>query len=63
MLMIQTRPSRMSSPRRLESSFFRIFLSRPYSFMNFVNEDLNPVRWVPPSTVLMLLAKAWIDSS
>ena len=29
--------------------------------MTRVSAVLNPVRWVPPSRVLMLLAKAWIE--
>ena len=56
------RPSRTSSPERL------LFLSlmRPWrraqSLSEVVSAARNPVTWVPPSTVLILLAKARTDS-
>ena len=56
------RPSRMSSPET-RSSFFLI---RPHSSPQLLTREVsdarNPSSWVPPSWVLMLLAKVWTDS-
>lgn len=52
------RPSRMSSPER-RSSFFSLmsFLSTAYLFTVSVSAARKPSSWVPPSCVLIVLAK------
>jgi hypothetical protein len=49
------RPSRMSSPDMLSASSLMSLLALPYWFTVRVSAVRKPVRWVPPSTVLMLL--------
>src|SRR6478735_3215248 len=56
------RPSRMSSPVRLGSLSLSSFLSLAYLFTTLVNAARNPSSWVPPSWVLMVLAKVCTDS-
>ena len=60
--MIAVRPSRMSSPET-RSSFFLI---RPHSSPQLLTREVSDARQpsscVPPSWVLMLLAKVWTDS-
>ena len=55
------RPSRVSSPERLESFSLRMPLARAYSLMVRVTACLKPSRCVPPSCVLMLLANAMTE--
>src|SRR5690242_21511880 len=58
----QVRPSRMSSPDRVNPSFLSAFVFRAMSLIVRVSADLNPVRWVPPSCVLMLFTKVKVFS-
>ena len=58
----QVSPSRMSSPVRVKSSFLRKAPFLATSLIVRVSADLNPVRWVPPSWVLMLLTKVKVFS-
>jgi hypothetical protein len=55
-------PSRTSSPERFSSfSLIRLRL-RAIAFSVRVSAARKPERWVPPSWVLMLLAKLKVDS-
>ena len=56
------RPSRMSSPVRLGSLSLSSFLSLAYLLTTLVNAARKPSSWVPPSWVLMVLAKVCTDS-
>ena len=56
------RPSRTSSPERFLSFSLRAPFLRAYSLMTFVSAALNPVSWVPPSMVDILLAKVTMFS-
>src|ERR1700760_4493676 len=60
--MTAAKPSRMSSPVRLGSLSFNSFLSLAYLFTTDVNAARKPSSWVPPSWVLMVLAKVCTDS-
>ena len=60
--MMAVMPSRMSSPARLGSFSLSWFLARAYLLTAVVSAALNPSSWVPPSTVLMPLAKLWMPS-
>ncbi len=60
--MTAARPSRMSSPVRLGSFSFSSFLSLAYLFTTVVSAARKPSSWVPPSWVLMVLAKVCTDS-
>ena len=51
-------PSRTSSPERLASLSLSTPARRAQSLREVVRAARKPVMWVPPSTVLMLLAKA-----
>ena len=51
------RPSRMSSPTRFSSLSLRSPFSRANSLTARVKAFRKPSSWVPPSWVLMLLAK------
>ena len=55
--MIAVRPSRMSSPVRLSSFSLSSFLSRAYLFTRPVSAARKPSSCVPPSCVLIVLAK------
>ncbi len=59
---IAVSPSRTSSPET-RSSFFLI---RPHSSPQLLTREVSaerkPSSWVPPSWVLMVLAKVWTDS-
>ena len=55
--MIAVRPSRMSSPDRFESFSFRMLQARANLLTKLVSAARNPSSWVPPSVVLMVLAK------
>ena len=55
-------PSRMSSPVRFGSFSLRRFFARAYLLTAEVSAALKPSTWVPPSTVLMPLAKLWMPS-
>ena len=55
-------PSRTSSPSRLSSFSFSRPLSRAYLFSVRVRAERKPCMCVPPSIVLMLLAKEKIES-
>ena len=57
-LMTAVRPSRTSSPDRLASLSLSTPARRAQSLSELVSAARKPVTWVPPSTVLMLLAKA-----
>ena len=65
-LMTATRPSRQSSPLTVSCSPLPFSLRMPVSFAYAlsvrVTAVLNPERCVPPSVVLMLLAKQVVDS-
>ncbi|SLH24137.1 Uncharacterised protein [Mycobacteroides abscessus subsp. abscessus] len=61
-LTIAARPSRMSSPVRLPSFSLRSFLSFAYLLTTVVSAARKPSSWVPPSWVLMVLAKVCTDS-
>jgi len=56
------RPSLMSSPVRLASFSLSSFLSLAYLFTTDVNALRKPSSWVPPSWVLIVLAKVCTDS-
>jgi hypothetical protein len=56
------RPSRTSSPERFSSLSLRRLRLRAIALSVLVSADRKPERWVPPSWVLMLLAKLKIDS-
>ncbi len=60
--MTAVRPSRTSSPERLSSFSLRWPLSRAKRFSVRVSAERKPERCEPPSCVLMLFAKAKIDS-
>ena len=51
------RPSRTSSPVSASSSFLASFMRRIASFRVRVSAPRKPLRWLPPSRVLTLLAK------
>ncbi len=55
--MIAARPSRMSSPVSFSSLGLKIFLSVAHRFTTEVSALRKPSSWVPPSWVLMVLAK------
>ena len=57
-LMTAVRPSRTSSPERLASESLSTPALRAQSLSELVSAARKPVTWVPPSTVLMLFAKA-----
>ena len=52
----------MSSPVRLASFSLSSFLSLAYLFTTVVSAARKPSSWVPPSWVLMVLAKVCTDS-
>ena len=52
----------MSSPIRFSSFSLRRFLERAKVLMALVSALRKPSSWVPPSWVLMLLAKERTDS-
>ena len=54
---IAVRPSRTSSPVRLSSFSLRIFWSRANLLTTVVSAARKPSSWVPPSWVLIVLAK------
>ena len=60
--MIAVRPSRMSSPETRSSRF----LIRPHSSPQLLTSEVSAARkpssWVPPSWVLIVLAKVCTDS-
>ena len=56
------RPSRTSSPVRLSSFSLSSPLSRAYLLSALVSAERKPLRWLPPSIVLMLLANENTDS-
>ena len=56
------RPSRTSSPLRFSSFSLSRPLLRAIAFRVRVSAERKPERWVPPSWVLMLLAKLKMDS-
>ncbi|CKR72216.1 Uncharacterised protein [Mycobacterium tuberculosis] len=56
------RPSRISSPVRLGSLSFSSLRSLAYLFTTDVSALRKPSSWVPPSWVLMVLAKVCTDS-
>ena len=56
-LMIAVRPSRMSEPSRLLSFSLRWPLLRAQSLKVLVSAERKPSSWVPPSWVLIVLAK------
>ncbi|CAM3279947.1 Secreted protein [Mycobacterium simiae] len=56
------RPSRMSSPVRPGSLSLSSFLSLAYLLTTLVRAARKPSSWVPPSWVLMVLAKVCTDS-
>ncbi len=60
---IAVRPSRMSSPVRLASFSLSRPHCRPNLLISEVSEDRKPSSWVPPSWVLMVLAKVYTDSA
>ena len=53
----QVSPSRMSSPERVKLAFLSCGLSLANSLIVRVRAERKPVRWVPPSWVLMLFTK------
>ena len=59
---IAVRPSRMSSPDRFGCFSLRIPQSRANLFIIVVSAARNPSSWVPPPTVLMVLANVYTDS-
>ena len=59
---IAVRPSRTSSPVRLSSFSRSSFCSRAYLLTIVVSAARNPSSWVPPSAVLIVLAKVCTDS-
>ncbi len=62
MLTIAVRPSRTSSPVRLVSFSFSTPQSRANLLTSQVSDARKPSSWVPPSWVLMVLAKVCTDS-
>ncbi len=56
-LMTAVNPSRTSSPERLASESLSTLARLAQSLSELVRAARKPVTWVPPSTVLMLLAK------
>ena len=58
----QVSPSRTSSPESVKPSFFIALIFLANSLIVRVSADLRPVRWVPPSWVLMLLTKVKVFS-
>ena len=56
------RPSRTSSPVRFSSFSLSSPLSRAYLLSALVSAERKPLRCVPPSCVLMLLANENTDS-
>jgi len=54
-LSMAVRPSRTSSPLRFSSFSLRNLFRLAYSLMLRVSAERKPMRWVPPSMVLMLL--------
>ena len=56
--MTAVRPSRMSSEERPSFSFLSRLKFLAWRLSVRVSAERKPERWVPPSTVLMLLAKA-----
>jgi len=60
--MMAVMPSRMSSPARLGSFSLSCCLARAYLLTAVVSAALKPSSCVPPSTVLMPLAKLWMPS-
>ena len=59
---IAVRPSRTSSPVRLSSFSRSSFCSRAYRLMIEVSAARKPSSCVPPSAVLIVLAKVCTDS-
>ena len=60
--MIAVSPSRMSSPETRSSGFFISPHSKPQLLTRVVSAARKPSSWVPPSWVLMVLAKVCTDS-
>jgi len=60
--MIAVRPSRMSSPETRSSRFLISPHSSPQLLTSDVRAERNPSSWVPPSWVLIVLAKVLTDS-
>ena len=60
--MIAVKPSLTSVPSRFLSFVFKKLYFLAYSLKTFVNPDLNPISWVPPSLVLTRLTKETIFS-
>ena len=60
--MIAVRPSRMSSPETRSSRFLIRPHSSPQWLTSEVSAERKPSSWVPPSWVLMVLAKVCTDS-
>ena len=60
--MIAVRPSRMSSPLTRSSGFFIRPQSSPQLLTREVRAARKPSSWVPPSAVLIALAKVCTDS-
>ena len=60
--MIAVRPSRMSSPETRSSRFLIRPHSSPQLLTSEVSEARKPSSWVPPSWVLIVLAKVCTDS-
>src|SRR6478736_9397885 len=60
--MIAARPSRTSSPDSDGSFSLSNFFSLAYLLTTEVNDARKPSSWVPPSWVLMVLAKECTDS-
>ena len=60
--MIAVRPSRTSSPVRFSSFSLTSFCSRAYLFTIEVSAERKPSSCVPPSAVLIVLAKVCTDS-
>jgi len=52
----------MSSPERLSSRSFKRFAARAYLLTTLVRDFLKPSSCMPPSMVLMPLAKEWMPS-
>ena len=60
--MIAVRPSRTSSPETRSSRFLIRPHSSPQWLTSEVSAERKPSSWVPPSGVLMVLAKVCTDS-
>ena len=60
--MIAVRPSRMSSPETRSSRFLIRPHSSPQLLTSVVSAARKPSSWVPPSWVLIVLAKVCTDS-